>query len=81
MFVDKEGGESGPLVHFPHSLLQNVTFLVSVWLSGVMINTARHGKIPAFTMEGVVLVCKASVSPVFASQVHLADLWEPKASI
>lgn len=46
-----------------------------------MINTARHGKILAVTMEGVVLVHKPSVSPVSASQAHLADPWESAAGI
>lgn len=65
MFVDEEvgakvGGE--PLMHVPHSSRWNETFLfVSVWLCEVMINTARHGKRLAVTMEGVVLVCIATV--------------------
>lgn len=46
-----------------------------------MINKPSHGKILAVTMEGVVLVHKPSVSPVSASQAHLADPWESAAGI
>lgn len=79
MFIDGKGGgkerrKKELLIHFPHSSLLNVAFFV--WLCGVMINTVRHGKRLVITMEGVVLV-----SPVSASQVHLAGPWEPAAGI
>lgn len=46
-----------------------------------MINTARHGKILAITMDWIVLAHKARVSAVSASQAHLADSWESAAGI
>lgn len=90
MFVDRkrgggEGGERDALIHFPHSFLLNVAFFcLWVCLSAVMINTARHGKRVAVTMEGVVSLSLShgpAVSPVTASQAHLAGPWEPAAGV
>lgn len=42
-----------------------------VWLCGVMINEATHGKIVTFTMEGVVLAWSIADWPASASHAHL----------
>lgn len=52
-----------------------------VWLCGVMINTATHGKRLTVTMEGVVLVSRITSWPASASQAHLAGPWDPAAGI
>jgi len=75
------GGKEKPLMRFPHSCPLSVAFFVCVWLCRVMINTLGHGKRVAATIRGIVLVHKSTVSPVSASQVHLADPWEPAAGI
>lgn len=42
-----------------------------VWLCGLMINEATHGKIVTFTMEGVVLAWSIAHWPASASHAHL----------
>lgn len=84
MFVDRKRGGGGKdrtrLTFSSFLLFQCGLFCLRV-ATWVMINTVRHGKILAVTMEGVVLVHKPSVSPVSASQAHLAVPWESAAGI
>lgn len=64
----EKGGTSHTFSSFLPS--QCVFFCLWVWRCGVMINTTRHGKRVALTIEGVVLVHKPTVSPVSASQAQ-----------
>lgn len=84
MFVDRNrrGGERKSLSYiFLIPSFSMWPFFVWVWLCGVMINTARHGKRLTVTMEGVVLVYRTTDWPAAASQAHLAGPWEPAAGI
>lgn len=60
MSVDKKRGEREGKDRTSHTfssfLPTQYGLFVSVWLCGVMINAARHGKRQTVTMEGVVLV-------------------------